>query len=105
MRGEVWTVAASGYASKPRPAVVVQSDACDRFDSVLMCMVTSREVADEPLRVPIAPSAGNGLAVRSWVMADKVGAIPKRKLGERIGALSADDMAAVEAALRASLGL
>ena len=26
MRGEVWTVAGSGYASKPRPAVVVQSD-------------------------------------------------------------------------------
>lgn len=26
MRGEVWTVAGPGYASKPRPAVVVQSD-------------------------------------------------------------------------------
>ncbi|WEV65580.1 type II toxin-antitoxin system PemK/MazF family toxin [Bifidobacterium sp. ESL0764] len=25
-RGEIWTVRADGYASKPRPVVIVQSD-------------------------------------------------------------------------------
>ena len=40
-RGEIWTLQADGYASKPRPVVIVQSDAVDRFDSVITCLLTS----------------------------------------------------------------
>ena len=29
-RGDVWTVSGTGYAGKPRPAVIVQDD---RFDT------------------------------------------------------------------------
>lgn len=39
-RGEIRTLQADGYASKPRPVVIVQSDAVDRFDSVITCLLT-----------------------------------------------------------------
>ena len=40
-RGEVWTVSASGYAGKPRPAVIVQDDRFDATASVTICVFTT----------------------------------------------------------------
>ncbi|WP_267889617.1 type II toxin-antitoxin system PemK/MazF family toxin [Bifidobacterium myosotis] len=45
-RGEIWTLQADGYASKPRPVVIVQNDAVDRFDSVITCLLTSYDSSD-----------------------------------------------------------
>ena len=50
-RGEIWTLQADGYASKPRPVVIVQSDAVDRFDSVITCLLTSYDSSDIVKRV------------------------------------------------------
>ena len=38
-------------------------------------------------------------------MADQIATVSKRRLGDRIGTLSAEDMAAVERAIRVQLGL
>jgi mRNA interferase MazF len=40
-RGEIWSVSASGYAGKPRPAVIVQDDRFDATASVTVCAVTA----------------------------------------------------------------
>lgn len=40
-RGELWLLQDDGYASKPRPVVVVQSDTINQFHSVVLCLLTS----------------------------------------------------------------
>ena len=71
-RGEIRTLQADGYASKPRPVVIVQSDAVDRFDSVITCLLTSYDSSDIDTRVRLEPSPENGLNKVSYVMTDKI---------------------------------
>jgi len=40
-RGEIWTLRDRQYASKARPVVIIQNDAFDIFDSVILCLFTS----------------------------------------------------------------
>src|SRR6059036_3169805 len=69
-RGDVVVVAAAGDYGKPRPAVIVQTDAFpDTHASVIVCQMTS-DIVDAPaFRVTVEPNAENGLRVRSQVMA------------------------------------
>ena len=105
-RGEVWTAAGGpDYAGKPRPVVIVQDDNFDETASITICGFTSDET-DAPLfRLPIAPSAANGLDQPSRLMADKVTTMPKAKLGRRIGRLSAADTTRLNRAIALFLGL
>ena len=100
------TVAAAGDYGKPRPAVIVQSDAFpESHASVIICQMSS-EVADAPdFRVTVDPSAENGLRVRSQVMADKPVTIRRERIGRQIGRLSAAEMARLNAALAFVMGL
>ena len=50
-RGEIWSVAGGVYASKPRPAVILQDDRFDGTDSVTVCPLTSIDVPAPLLRV------------------------------------------------------
>ena len=104
-RGDIVTIAAPGDHGKPRPAVVVQSDALDAADSVLVVLCTST-VADAPLyRLTIAPTATNGLKVVSQVMVDKILAYPRAKCGAVIGRLSGTDMLVLNSMLSVMIGL
>ncbi len=69
-RGDVVTVAAAGDYGKPRPAVIVQSDAFPEIHaSVIVCQMTS-ELFDAPdFRITVNPSRTNGLRVPSQIMA------------------------------------
>lgn len=102
-RGDLVTVAAKGpYTGKPRPALIIQaSETLPYRDSVTICLLTS-ELIDAPLfRVRITPSAANGLAQPSDVMADKIVTVPREMLSAKPqGRLTASDMRRVEAALR-----
>lgn len=40
-RGELWIGAETGYASKPRPTLIIQSDRFSDNESVVTCLVTS----------------------------------------------------------------
>ena len=73
------TVAATGDYGKPRPAVVVQTDALPAAHaSVVVCQMTS-DCSDAPdFRVTIDPSERNGLRVQSQVVADKLCRDPAR---------------------------
>ena len=104
-RGEIWSVSgAAGYGSKPRPALILQSDALEGTKSVVTCGLTTLIIDAVPFRPLIDPTPANGLNTRSSVMVEKLIAIPREKAGERIGQLSAEDMALVEEAMLLVLG-
>jgi mRNA interferase MazF len=87
-RGEVVAVAVPGDYGKPRPAVIVQTDLLNATHaSVLVCLVTSTLI-DAPLfRLTVEASARNGLRQTSQIMADKLVAVRREKIGRRIGSL------------------
>lgn len=105
-RGEVWTISgADNYASKSRPAVVVQSDLFEETESITLCLITSDPTDAYLFRVPIEPGEENGLKVPSRLMVDKIDTIPKSKLGYRIGQLSNPDMTRLNRAMMVFLGM
>ncbi len=105
-RGDVIAVAVSGDYGKPRPAVIIQSDAFpDNHPSVVVCQMTSRLVDVSDFRVTIEPSQGNGLLTRSQVMVDKPVTVRRERIGGPIGRLGTEDMARVNAALAFVMGL
>jgi mRNA interferase MazF len=105
-RGDVVTVAAAGDCGKPRPAVIVQTDALpDRHDSVVVCQMTS-ELTDAPtFRVTLHPSAQNGLRVTSQIMADKPVTIRRARIGGEIGRLNGEEITRLNSALALVVGL
>lgn len=105
-RGDVVTVAAAGDYGKPRPAVIVQSDAFPAgHASVVVCQMTS-ELSEAPdFRVTLEPSSTNGLRVRSQVMADKPVTIRRERIGRRIGRLDESELARLNVALAFVMGL
>ena len=104
-RGDIVTVSAQGDYGKPRPAIVVQSDALDAADSVLVALFTSA-ISDAPLyRLTVAPAAMNGLKSVSQVMIDKIMAYPRAKCGPAIGRLSGTDMLVLNSMLSVMIGL
>ena len=104
-RGEIWILQDRQYASKARPVVVIQSDKLSSFDSIILCLFTSFESGDISTRVPVEPSAENGLQKKSFVMTDKIVTVDKKMLGKRVGVLSDEDMSAVSEQLKIILGL
>ena len=105
-RGEIWTMAGgSGYAGKPRPVLIVQDDAFAERDSVTVCLITT-DPADLPVfRIPVEPTADNGLRAASHLMADKVTTVQRSRLGQRIGQLADDDLLRLNRSLLVFLGL
>ncbi len=104
-RGDVVIVAAPGDYGKPRPAVIVQSNAIPASHaSVVICQLTS-ELAEADFRITIEPGPETGIRTRSQVMADKPVTIRREHIGRLIGRLGAKDMARVNAALAFVMGL
>ena len=105
-RGDVVIVAATGDYGKPRPAIIVQSDAFPKTHaSVVICQMTS-EIVDAPdFRVTIDPNEENGLRVRSQVMADKPLTVRRERIGHRVGRLRDGDIGRLNIALAFVMGL
>ncbi|WP_375161946.1 type II toxin-antitoxin system PemK/MazF family toxin [Bradyrhizobium sp. RDT46] len=103
-RGDVVTVATTGDYGKPRPAVILQSDAFPETHASI-CQLTS-ELADAPdFRVTIEPTRENGLRLRSQAIADKPTTVRRERIGQKIGRLGNQDMARLGNALAFVLGL
>jgi len=97
--GEIWTAVFSGDYGKPRPALVVQSDRVDEsHPSILLCPITSNSV-EAKFRVAVAPNTITGLHKDSKIMVDKLTALPKTKVRERVGRIGAEQFAAVRQTL------
>lgn len=106
-RGDIVVVATRGaYTSKPRPALVMQSDRFnDTHASVTLCPITT-DCVDAPLfRVSLPPGSRTGLKASSQVMVDKVVSVPLDAIGRSVGQCDHVELEAVEAALRGWLEL
>jgi len=84
-RGDLVTVSLSGDFGKPRPALVIQSDAFSSHPSVTVLSLTS-DLFDAPhTRVNIQPDAANGLRLPSQIMIDRAATLQRNKVGKAIG--------------------
>jgi mRNA interferase MazF len=105
-RGDMVAVAAAGDYGKPRPAVIVQTDAFpENHASIVICQMTSDLVNAPDFRVTVEPSASNGLRVRSQVMADKPVTVRRDRIGRIIGRMSPADLGRLDIALAFVMGL
>ena len=105
-RGELWTVAGgTDFLSKPRPAVVIQSDGHQTDDSVTVIPLTSVIRSIPKFRARIDPDERNGLLVPSEAMADRITTVRRARLGRRIGQINEHDLTQIEAAVMEFLGI
>ena len=91
-RGELWTLQDKSYASKARPVLIIQADAANSFDSIILCLFTTFNSDNISTRVKIEPNAENGLDKISYVMTEKILTVDKTMLGKYIGVLSVNEM-------------
>ena len=105
-RGDVVTVATGvGFGGKPRPALIVQSDAYVTLTTVVVALLTS-DLADTPITRPhFLPDATNGLREPSNLMIDVLVTARRDKVGKVIGRFGAAEMARAEGALLVFLGV
>jgi len=106
-RGEIWTAAGTGYATKPRPVIIIQDDYYNdsKLGSVLVIPVTSKGVNAPTFRVSLSPGDQTGLFEDSYAMVDKTLAVPKDKLGNKLGAVANKDLKEIERVLLLIFGL
>lgn len=105
-RGEIWTVAGGAdYAGKPRPAVIVQDERFHTSQSITICAFTTDGAEAPFFRPRVEPSPGTGLKQPSYLMADKISAVFRSKLGRRIGRLDPADLTRLDRAIILFLGL
>lgn len=107
-RGDIVLCRLDGpYTSKPRPAVVVQSDeVADAFQSVTVCPITSCFIENaDSFRIALKPGQHNQLKKPSYVMIDKIATYPKEFAHLTGGKLSAVMMGKINEALASWLEL
>ena len=104
-RGDFVTVALQGDLGKPRPALVIQTDAFASLKTVTVLPVTGSLVDAPLLRISLEPSDTNGLQKPSQLMVDKTITVLKDKIGQVIGKADAPTMIQVERALAVFLGV
>ena len=105
MRGDLVTVALQGDYGKPRPALVIQSDAFNPTHETVIVLLVSSYLIDAPLfRVTIEPSEENGLEQTSQVMIDKVMTVKKERLGDVFGHLEKKSVSEVNRLIAVFMG-
>jgi mRNA interferase MazF len=103
-RGDLVMAVLPGACGKPRPVVIVQADTVAQPNSVTVLPLTDEITSDERLRITIEASADNGLPSRSQVMIDQTITVRQKRIGQKVGHLSTDDMNAVNRALAIFFG-
>ncbi|NIG12986.1 type II toxin-antitoxin system PemK/MazF family toxin [Pantoea sp. Al-1710] len=107
-RGDIVSVASNDgeFINKPRPALIIQSDNFNPFNSVVILPITGTEFKDSDIfRVELAPDEVNNLRKKSWVMIDKINTVHKHHLGEVFGQIDHAKMIEVERSLTVMLGI
>jgi mRNA interferase MazF len=105
-RGDVVTCVLTGDFGKPRPALVLQSNLYNPTHGSLVVLPITTHLVEAPLfRVPVSPGKLNGLAHASQIMVDKVTAVRRDRMRQRIGHVSSAVMNRVESSLMGFLAL
>lgn len=89
-----------------RPVIIIQNDIGNRYSpTVIVAAITSQiNKAKLPIHVEISSEA-YGLNRDSVVLLEQIRTLDKRRLKEKIGHMTADDMKKVDKALAVSLNL
>ena len=85
--------------------MIVQDDLFPATESGTICLVTTDTQDARLFRLPVQPSETNGLRTPSRLMTDKIGTIPKSKLGHRVGRLADEDIVRLNRAMMLFLSL
>jgi mRNA interferase MazF len=104
-RGDIVTAALQGSHGKPRPALIVQSDATAETSHVALLLLTSLERDAPLLRIAVPAGASTGLRETSFIMIDRITTAPRMKIGSVIGRIDDPTMATVNRSLALMLGL
>jgi mRNA interferase MazF len=104
-RGDLVTAVFSGTYGKPRPALIVQSDAFAELPSVTVLPLTTYLQPAPLIRITVEVGGENGIERRSQIMIDKAATVPRTKIGRRLGSIDAAMMEAVDRALSSFLGI
>lgn len=105
-RGTIVLAAERGqYTRKPRPWLVVQNtEMLDNPSSVTVCAISTDQRA-ATFRVPVAPSAENGLDRPSTILPDKILTIRSESIVGELGEADEATMLRVDAEIRFWLDL
>jgi len=104
-RGDIVLCVIAGNFGKPRPALVLQSDLFNPTHASVTLLPITSHLIDTPLfRVPIRAGKLNGLKKNSQVMVDKITAVRRDRIRERIGRVSPTVLQTTEQALLRFLG-
>lgn len=106
IRGDIAIGVSPGDYGKPRPVLILQSNAFSDTESVVVALLTSDQQPTSALfRKSLSPSDGSGLRQQSDVMIDKLVALPRSKISKAVGHLSSTEMAEITASLALFLGM
>ena len=94
-----------GFGGKPRPALIVQADAFETIDTIVVALFTSDLSDAAPVRPRFQPTSRNGLREVSDLMVDVIVTGRRSKVGDVVGRLSVEEMARANRALLSLLGL
>src|SRR5260363_141571 len=93
------------YGSKPRPAIIIQSDIFNELKSISVLPLTSH-IEDAPVfRVVIEPDKSNGISKLSQAMVDKIMPVRKEKISGIIGKINRKLMIKIESAIAIFYGI
>jgi mRNA interferase MazF len=104
-RGEIVLVAPPGEFGKPRPALIIQSDAAFPSGYFTYLPITSDLLRVPNIRISLLPAPQNGLRLPSEIMVDMIQTSSSSKFNKAIGAVDADTLRLIESALNLHLGL
>jgi mRNA interferase MazF len=104
-RGEIWSVAWTGFARKPRPALVIQAEEYRLTETDILALITTTENEANVLRVPVKADKNNGLEQDCFICLDKLMAIPLANLKQCYGKVSDEVMREINERLVKILGI
>lgn len=104
-RGEIWVVAGGTFASKPRPAIIVQDDTVLTPTSVTVVPLTTTPSEVGRLRVEIELTHPDGSSRLSYAQVDKVTTLKRQSVSRRVGTVSLRELRALERSLLTHLGI
>lgn len=88
-----------------RPVLVIQNDVGNRFSPTVIVLAVTGQMNKAKLPTHVQVTAdGNGLQKDSVVLAEQIRTLDKRRLKERIGSLTPEQMDKVTEAVKISLG-
>ena len=107
-RGDViWLDFGTPRGSEPsgrRPALIVQNNVGNLYSPNIIVAAITRSVREYPVNVLVEP-AESGLPERSTIDCSLLLTVHKEQVLDRVGTLTDDATARVDAALKTSLGL